>query len=128
MVLEKKAINAIEMTKNRKVSNNGSLIQSVDELAELLKVATSKSNHHSSSEKGNSKSEHFSSMPVPKNTICVGFTLPVTTSPRVQSIYMNVLNSVFLLRSSIRGVLFDKEGQFMRICQFNQFVCISDYE
>ena len=41
---------------------------------------------------------------------------------------MNLLNSMFLLRSTVRGVLFDKEGQYASICQLNQFVCVNNYE
>lgn len=35
---------------------------------------------------------------------------------------------MLLLRNSIRGVLFDKSGSYTEVCNYNQFVCVSDYE
>lgn len=129
LIKEKKAVYELEVAKEQNAIRNGNQVQSVDELASLLKSAVTKEAAHLNLDV--SLGGESSTLPppvIPKNPICLGFILPSSTSPRTQTIYMNLLNSMFLLRSTVRGVLFDKEGQYASICQLNQFVCVNNYE
>lgn len=129
LIKEKKAVYDLEVAKEQNAIRNGNHVQSVDELASLLKSAVTKETAYLSPESSSSgKSSTLPPPVVPKNPICLGFILPPSPSQRTQTIYMNLLNSMFLLRSTIRGVLFDKDGQYASICQLNQFVCVTDYE
>ena len=129
LIKEKKAVYELEVAKEQNAIRNGNQVQSVDELASLLKSAVTKEAAHLNLDV--SLGGESSTLPppvIPKNPICLGFILPPSTSPRTQTLYMNLLNSMFLLRSTVRGVLFDKEGQYASICQLNQFVCVNNYE
>ena len=61
-------------------------------------------------------------------SICVAFSLPPITSISAHSIYVNLLNSMLLLRKDVSAFLFDDTRHFSFLCKTQRIRCIREFE
>ena len=61
-------------------------------------------------------------------SICVAFSLPPTNSISAHSIYVNLLNSMLLLRKDVSAFLFDDTRHFSFLCKTQRIHCVREFE
>ena len=78
--------------------------------------------------KQSKESESQSAINQSSPSICVAFSLPPTNSISAHSIYVNLLNSMLLLRKDVSAFLFDDTRHFSFLCKTQRIHCVREFE